>query len=61
MLRYKQESLISNTTANKNLNAEANKAVKSDKKRITIANKKLNTIANKRIDIDKKQNTIANK
>ena len=61
MLWYKWESLIPDTTANKKLNAAANKVVNVDKKRDTAANKELNAAADKAINADKEWDAAVGK
>ena len=59
MLQCKRESLIPDTSADKELNAAANKAVDTDKERNTAADKELNTAADEAVDADKQLNAVA--
>ena len=61
MLQYKRESLIPDTSADKELNAAANKAVDTNKEQNTAADKELNTAADEAVDADKKRDAVADK
>ena len=61
MVQCKRESLIPDTSADKELNGAADKAVDADKKRDTAVDKELNVAADETVDADKGQDDAAGK